>query len=330
MSDNVPEKKKTDTVYDLLAANAKAIKNVLPKHLTPERALRLAYTAIQQNPKIGQCSQASIFNAVVEASMLGLEIGGPIGHAHIMPFKNKAGFYEAKFIPGYKGYMDLAYRSALVTNFSFHPVYEKDQFKYSYGLRPALEHIPSEDENPGPLKYAYAVIHYKTGGFDFEVVDKRIIAATKARSPAAKTSFSPWNTEDEWVMWCKTAVRRLAKRVPQSPELQRAAMLEELAEAGFSQGLRHVDDAINVDFKVTSSSDLTEKIKAAGEEKQESQATEKPPDEEPDYKELCKQAFGADDQNMIVAMQFFALSNLPTSKKAAKELWEKYQSLTKG
>lgn len=325
MTEQMPEKRKTDTVYDLLAANAKAIKNVLPKHLTPERALRLAYTAIQQNPKIGQCSQVSIFNAVVEASMLGLEIGGPIGHAHIVPYKG-----EAKFIPGYKGYMDLAYRSGLVTNFSFHPVYEKDQFKYSYGLRPTLEHIPCEDEDPGYLKYAYAVVHYKTGGFDFEVVDKRIIESVKKRSPGAKSNFSPWNTEDVWVMWCKTAVRRLAKRVPQSPELQRAAMLEELAEAGMSQGLRHVDDAINVDFKVTSSSDLTEKIKAAGDTKPEPQTTETPPDEEPDYKELCKQTFGTDDQNMIVAMQFFALSNLPTSKKAAKELWEKYQSIKKG
>lgn len=110
-----------------------------------------------------------------------------------------------------------------------------------------------------------------------------------------------------------------------------AIVLKQLVELGkiynsIKDGISKREAWFNVPTVQTSeaSRDLTDKLKGAP------QTTEKPPDEEPDYKELCKQAFAADDQQMIVAMQFFALSNLPTSKKAAKELWEKYQSITKG
>ena len=43
-------------------------------------------------------------------------------------------------------------------------------------------------------------------------------------------------------MWVKTAIRRLAKRIPQSPDIQRAAALDERADAGVSQELTHIID----------------------------------------------------------------------------------------
>lgn len=45
------------TVKSLLASSVQAIKSVLPKHLTPERMLRMAYASIMMNPKIAKlCS----------------------------------------------------------------------------------------------------------------------------------------------------------------------------------------------------------------------------------------------------------------------------------
>ena len=225
-----------NTIQQLLVDNIKAIKSVLPKHLTPERMCRIAYTAIARTPRLAECTQHSLLNAILEASMLGLEIGGPLGLAHLIPFGQ-----EAQLIIGYQGFMDLAYRSDRVINFSAHPVYEKDTFDYAYGLNPKLFHVPSREDDVGKLVFAYAVAQFKNGGFDFEVVDKRIAMAAKARSAAKHEKDSPWNTEDEWAMWVKTAIRRLAKRIPQSPELQTAANLDDRAEAGISQDINIID-----------------------------------------------------------------------------------------
>lgn len=268
---NAPAPK--DAVMNMLTANWPTIKNVIPKHLTPERMARIAYTAIVKNPDLSRCIPMSLANAVIEASIMGLEIGGPLGMAHLVPFKGRA-----TLIIGYKGFMDLAYRSGIVSNFSAQPVYEGDHFEYCYGLAPKLEHRPSETDR-GKLRYAYAVCHYKGGGYDFEVVNKADIAATKSRAPGARKPDSPWNQPDlEWTMWVKTAIRRLAKRIPQSPDIQRAATVDELADVG-KQDLAHIidiqpvtdlNDKINgeVAGEVPSSGDFIpseEDLRAAGE-----------------------------------------------------------------
>jgi recombination protein RecT len=230
------EPAKKDAIMTMLSNNWPTIKNVIPRHLTPERMARIAYTAISTSPALASCHPMSLANAVIEASMLGLEIGGPLGMAHLLPFGGKA-----TLVIGYKGFMDLAYRSGIVSNFSAQPVYENDFFEYAYGLHPKLEHRPAEGDR-GKLRYAYAVAHYKGGGYDFEVVTPADIVATKKRSSGAKKNDSPWNQADlEWTMWVKTAIRRLAKRIPQSPDIQRAAALDETADVG-KQELHHIID----------------------------------------------------------------------------------------
>lgn len=253
---------KKNPVAVMMEKNWPTIKNVVPKHLTPERLARIAYTAIVRNPKLAACQPMSLANAVIEASMLGLEIGGPLGMAHLVPFKD-----QVVFIPGYKGLMDLAYRSGKVSHFSAHPVYENDHFVYQYGISPKLEHRPSESER-GPLKYAYAICKFNDGGFDFEVVNRADIAATKKKSSGAQWGGKdcPWNNEDEWTMWVKTAIRRLAKRIPQSPDMQRAVAADELAEAGKDQGLAHI---IDIEAPaVTTAEDINEQLQKQEETKQ--------------------------------------------------------------
>lgn len=236
---NLPSSNQS-VVANVLKNNWKAIQNVLPKHLTPERMARIAYTSIMKNPALAQCNPVSLANAVIEASMLGLEIGGPVGLAHLVPFKG-----QATLIIGYKGFMDLAYRSGIVSNFSAHPVYENDEFDFEYGINPKLRHKPTFGEK-GPLKCAYAVCNYNNGGYDFEIVGQSDIDATKRKSPGSKKKDSPWNDTDiEWTMWVKTAIRRLAKRIPQSPDILRAASVDETGSFGLDQGIDHI---IELDF----------------------------------------------------------------------------------
>jgi len=112
-----------------------------------------------------------------------------------------------------------------------------------------------------------------------------------------------------------------------------AIVMPQLIELGkifnsIRDGMSKREDWFGVKAAHTSeeSADLTSKIK--GEQKPlvsdpESATT----DEDLDHKALCAKAYGEDTDNMMAAMQQLNLSNLPTSKKAAKELYEKYQAI---
>jgi len=303
----------TDPIKVLLANNIKAVQSVLPKHLEADKILRMAYTAISKMPKLRECSQVSLLNALIEASVLGLEIGGPLGHAHLLPFGN-----IASLIIGYQGYMDLAYRSNKISNFQVHPVYAKDKFKYEYGTQPFISHEPTEDDDPGTLKFAYAIACYQGGGIDFEIVNKRIAMVAKNRSKAKNKKDSPWNQSDlEWTMWAKTAIRQLVKRVPLSPEIQRANSIETLAESGKPQLLNHIEpgEIIEIDLNDKINKDLMSKISKAS-------------DLEPKVitAEMIGEVLdGEHNDIMVAAMENLSYTNIPSDQAGKDKLWKEYK-----
>jgi len=305
---------KSDPIKTILANNFQAIKSVLPKHLTPDRAVRIAYTTIAKSPKLKDCSQLSIINAVIEASMLGLEIGGPLSHAHLIPFNR-----SANLVIGYQGYMDLAYRSDRISNFQAHPVYEKDVFEYNYGTEARVYHKPCEDDDSGKLIAAYAIAFYKGGGFDFEIVNNRIANVAKNRSAAKSKKDSPWNQKDiEWTMWVKTAIRQLVKRVPLSPAIQRANAIETLVESGKPQLIDHIkpDDIQEIDLSDKINKELMSKIK---------KGTDIGPKEiTPEIIDEVLQ--GENGDVMTAAMENLGYSNVPASQKDLDNLWAEYKS----
>ena len=214
-------------IKQLIMNNLKGMKSVLPKHLTEERMARIAYTAIVKNPKLGRCTAVSLINCVLNTAIVGLEIGAPLNLAHLIPFtNNKTNQLEAELIIDYKGYIELMYKSPLVKNISVHPVYSNDDFAYRYGTNQDIRHVPAHN-NRGDLIAAYCIVWFVTGGIDFEVVDQEIAMDSKKKSRAKDSKDSPWNTGAEWTMWCKTAVRRISKRVPKSPELQKAILADD-------------------------------------------------------------------------------------------------------
>jgi len=278
--------KENETVFALIKNNIRAITSVLPDHIPPEKMLRLSHQAVVLNPELARCSQLSFLNAVIEASTLGLEVGGSTAQAHLVPYKG-----VVKLIPDYKGLIELGYRSPAVASISAHPVYESDKFDYWYGVNQDLRHVPFKDGDRGELIAAYAVVKYISGGFDFEVVEKEDAMAAKAYSQAKNSKHSPWNKKaDEWTMWVKTAVRRLMKRVPKNPKLQQAIALDQpLAE---KQTFSNVIDA---DFK-----NITDMPKSK--------------DKEPDKKEPETQ-YTAEEQKIV--------DNYNTTKKHFPEQMER-------
>jgi len=59
------------------------------KFLTPERVVQVSCTAIAKSPLLLECSPMSIMKSVMDCVQVGLEPGGPLGHAYLVPFYNK-------------------------------------------------------------------------------------------------------------------------------------------------------------------------------------------------------------------------------------------------
>lgn len=221
-----PAKGQSKTLEDYLKQMAPAMAEALPKHMSVDRLLRLAMTTIRTTPELRKAEPASLLGAVMQAAQLGLE-PGLIGHCYLLPFKNnKKGITEVQFIIGYKGMIDLARRSGHIQSIYAHAVYEKDEFEYELGLEPKLVHKPSMEADRGKFIGAYAVAHFKDGGYQFEFMPKSEIEKRKSRSKTANSSYSPWKTDYE-EMAKKTVVRHMWKYLPISVEIQQQVAYDE-------------------------------------------------------------------------------------------------------
>lgn len=236
------------TLSAFFEANRGAIAAVLPRHVSPDRMLKVALGAIRQTPALLEASTTSLFGAVVACSQLGLEPNTPLGHAYLVPFKDrKKGTTEVQVIPGYRGLIDLARRSGQIVSIAAHAVRAGDEFRYSYGLDEELHHVPGDDDN-APITHFYAVAKLVGGGHAFEVMSRSkvdgIMHATQSRG-----AYGPWKDHYE-EMGRKTLIRRLFKYLPISIELAKAVALDEAAADNRGQGLA---DALHGEWSVESS-----------------------------------------------------------------------------
>lgn len=213
-----------------------------------ERFARVALTTIRNSHQLMQCNQASVVGALMTAASLDLDID-PRGLAYLVPYKG-----EAQIQIGYKGLKELAYRSGKIKRIYDDVVYraeiEADMFRITIGLDRALEHRidPLRPElRQGEIVLAYAVAVFNDDSRHFEYVDSAEVIKRKEASPGAKSSYSPWNTW-EAEMWKKTAVKKLARAIPQSAEqFQRAVALDEMVNARARQPLDIPDEFIDVE-----------------------------------------------------------------------------------
>lgn len=221
-----PAVSRRETVRQLIEKNKGAIGMSLPRSMDPDRFARLLLTAGNTTPALFECDPISFLAAGVAAAQLGLEPNDARGLAYLLPYNDKRRGKVVNLIIGYRGMMDLARRSGMVTSITATPVYEGDRFDYTLGLEPTLEHRPGDhDEDPTKITHVYAVA--KIGNDpQFVVLTRRQIDKTKASSQGATSAYSPWNTHFA-EMACKTAIRRLCKWLPQTVEMASALATEE-------------------------------------------------------------------------------------------------------
>lgn len=188
------------------------IVKALPAGMTAERFTRITLSALSKNPKLQECTPTSFLAAMMTAAQLGLEPNTPLGQAYLIPYKNK-GIAECQFQIGFKGLIDLAYRSGEVSMIEAHTVYDDDEFDFQYGIETKLIHVPCLEEKRGEPVAFYAILRTKDGGCGFDVMSVSEAREHAKRYSAANGDGGPWKTHFE-EMAKKTVLKRLLKYAP--------------------------------------------------------------------------------------------------------------------
>ena len=230
--------KKTMQAY--IKAMEPAIKKALPSVITPERFTRMVLSALSSTPKLAECSPQSFLAAMMTAAQLGVEPNTALGQAYLLPYRNH-GQMECQFQLGYKGLIDLAYRSGEVSVIQAHTVYENDVFEYELGLDPKLRHVPAKADRGEAVAY-YAMFKTKDGGYGFEVMRVDDVQRHAQRySKSYGSGTSPWRSNfDE--MAKKTVLKRALKYAPLKSDFVRGVAQDETIKAELSDEMYAVPD----------------------------------------------------------------------------------------
>ena len=214
------------------------IKKALPSVITPERFTRIVLSALSSNPKLAETTPQSFLGAMMTAAQLGVEPNTPLGQAYLIPYWNsKAKAYECQFQLGYKGIIDLAYRSGEVTIIQAHVAYENDEFTYEFGLNPVLKHVPATSDRGEPT-HVYAVFRTKDGGYGFDVMSVDDVRG-HARKYSKAFDSGPWQTNFE-EMAKKTVLKRVLKYAPLKSDFVRGLSADETIKTEISEDMYEV------------------------------------------------------------------------------------------
>lgn len=271
-----------NSIEDTLKKNAEQLAMVLPNDYSVGKLIGTVLTSIVRNPKILDCTQASIFGSIFAAAQLGLDPNGLLGEGSLIPYNNSKKIrgqwvktLECQFLPGYRGFLKLAYKSPLVKSIHADVVYEKDEFRYNKGLHPDLYHVPSLDPAKGEMIFVYAVVHLTNGGVLFDVMSRNEIETIRLCSKNKDgNAWEKWYDE----MAKKSVIRRIFKITPITEATNKAVSLDERVEV-LNQSQRNEVELVNttVFSEITQEMDPSE-IYNAEETEYEDLSQEQQPD----------------------------------------------------
>ncbi len=194
----------------------KQLSMVLPPQMPVERFQRVAITAINKNPDLIDCSRQSLYNAFMVCAQDGLLPDG--NEAAIVKYNSKDGAPTAQYQPMVKGILKKMRNSGELKSIMATCIYEHDPFRF--WVDDNGEHLTHEPDlfsaDRGRIIGAYALAKTKDDAIYIKVMTKAEIETVR--------NFSKAKNAGPWTNWWdqmaeKTVIRRLAKRMPMSTDL---------------------------------------------------------------------------------------------------------------
>lgn len=195
-----------------------AFASSLPAHIPAERFKRVVLRAVQKDPNLLSADRVSLLSAAMDAANDGLMPDGREAAMVIYNTKVNGQFIKkVQYMPMIFGILKKIRNSGELKSIAVRMVYGGDAFRY--WIDENGEHIQYEAaDNPDKtiFRRAFAIALTKDDGRYIEVMDAEDIE--KVRSISRAKDRGPW--VDWWEeMAKKTVLRRLAKRLPMSTDL---------------------------------------------------------------------------------------------------------------
>jgi len=203
-------------------------RSALPPQIPVEKFIRTTLTAIQMQPDLLDTDRRSLLGSCMKAAQDGLMCDGR--EAALVIFRTKEG-PKTQYMPMVGGILKKIRNSGELASISANVVYERDSFTYELGDYERIEHKPYLGADRGQAIAVYAIARTKDGAVYREVMSVADVEKVRASSRAANSG--PWT---QWwdEMARKTVIRRIAKRLPSSADVD--AVLDADNEAtGFVQ-----------------------------------------------------------------------------------------------
>jgi len=236
-----------------LVSEAPKLKELAPPGYDWRRGARILAISAMRVPTLLQCTPQSIVRSLGRAFELGLDPGGALGDAYLIPrrmgkavlerWKGTDFDHECELQLGYQGLITLARRSGEVQRIEARSVYVGDHFRLAYGTRPIIEHEPrfvAEAEKRG----YYAVAFLREGEPQFEYMTFEQVVEVRNKAAADTPAWREWFDE----MAKKTVIRRLSKLLPKSAEMRHLLEREDATSFG---DLNVIDDGDSPEGVVT-------------------------------------------------------------------------------
>ena len=204
------------------------IESILPNHITIERFMQVANVSVLNNKDIFNCQPDSIISAMVACASDGLMPDGR--EAALLPFNAKEGnnwVKKAKYLPMVDGVLKRIRMSGYVDNVIAKVVYQGDKFEnYNDIDGEYLMHRPAYDapRNKENIVLVYAIAKLKTGDKIVEVMTREEVERIMYSSKSAVDKNGQLKQGSVWGtffdrMALKSCIHRLAKRLPNSSEI---------------------------------------------------------------------------------------------------------------
>ena len=226
-----------------------------PGVISPARFEQAIVTLCGRNPDLLiKCSRASLIGAVLRAAHLGLDVDPALGQAWIIPYGK-----EAQFQVGYKGLVQLGWRTGELAVIKGEAVRDGDVFDWEDGTDQFLKHKRLAPEGAA-ITHAWGMFKTRDGTeATFRVLPVDAIEKIRKAAPSARARSSPWDTHYP-EMCMKTALKSTMKMAPAGGErslpLHKAMELDSRADAGLKQ--HNVEDLLDEEEKETGPQTETE------------------------------------------------------------------------
>ena len=152
-----------------------------------------------------QCNQQSIIEAFIKCCELKLDPVSGIGKVYLINYNGSLNVQV-----GYQGWLELLWRSPLVSNVYSNVVYEEDEFEVEYGNSVNFRHKPRFLSDK--LKMTYATVKLNNGELQVKTASMKEILESKTASKGSSSHHSPWNKYFD-AMAQIVPLRKLAKNL---------------------------------------------------------------------------------------------------------------------